>query len=105
MMKTCLLIQRYDLFLPLQRQFPDADEILSDPDESLLHFVNHMFGPVDEMFVDLLHRLLEVPRQFYLFPEFGGEVGSFHGLHVQVDYAVFLLHLKRGEILIDSLID
>ena len=68
--KTCLLIERYDLLLPLQREFADADEVLRDPDESLFHLVHHVLGPVDEVFVDLLHRLLEVARQFHLFPEF-----------------------------------
>jgi len=52
-----------------------------------------MFGPVDEMFVDLFHRFFEVTRQFDLFPQFGGEMGSLDGLHVQINDAVFFFDL------------
>ena len=79
--------------MALERQFPDADEILRDADEALFHLVNHVFGPVDEMAVDLFHRLLKVSRKLHFLPEFGREMGSFDGLHVEIYNAIFLLDL------------
>ena len=53
-----------------------------------------LLGPVDQVPVDLLERLVVVARQLDALPQLVGKVRSLHRLHVQVAHALFLAHRR-----------
>jgi len=73
------------------REFSHADEVLGDLCETLLALVHAEIGPVLELVIDLLERIVVVFRELDLLPEVGRAVCALDSLDVQEALALVLV--------------